>query len=242
MIKSGGEIPIVKSPLISCIVPVFNGERYLGETLDSILAQTYQPVEILLADDGSTDGTAALVARYGQRVHYLWQTNAGEAAARNLGLTAVHGEFVAFLDADDLWHPQKLERQMSRFQEPAPIDLCFTRYKNFWVSELAEEELRYRGQMLSQPQSAWSISTLLARRAAFERFGKFSTAGKWPPESENTIWFLHAAEQGALIEVMPDVLMSRRFHSSNQSRKKTVETFLPILKEWRDYKRRRRTL
>jgi glycosyltransferase involved in cell wall biosynthesis len=72
---------IMKSPLISCVIPVFNGERYLGETLDSILAQTYQPPEILVADDGSTDGTAALVAGYGQRVRYLWQANAGEAAA-----------------------------------------------------------------------------------------------------------------------------------------------------------------
>jgi glycosyltransferase involved in cell wall biosynthesis len=231
----------VKSPLISCIVPVFNGERYLGETLDSILAQTYQPLEILVVDDGSTDGTGALVAQYGRRLRHLWQTNAGEAAARNLGLAAAQGEFVAFVDADDLWQPEKLQRQMARFQEPAPIDLCFTQYKNFWVHELAEEESKYRGQMLSQPQSAWSISTLLARLAAFERFGKFSTAGKWPPESENTIWFLHAAEQGALIEVMPEVLMSRRFHPSNQSRKKTVETFLPILKEWRDYQRRRLT-
>ncbi len=231
----------MKLPLISCIVPVFNGERYLKETLDSILAQTFQPVEILVADDGSTDNTAGLVSRYGQRVRHLWQANAGEAAARNLGLTAARGEFVAFLDADDLWYPQKLERQMSRFQEPAPIDLCFTRYENFWVPELAEEELRHRGKMLSQPQSSWSISTLLIRRAGFERFGKFGTAAYWPPESENLIWFLHAVEQGAVVEVMPDILMSRRLHSTNQSRKQTLETFFPILKEWRDYQRRRHT-
>jgi len=109
------------------------------------------------------------------------------------------------------------------------------------VPELAEEELQNQGKMISQPQSAWSISTLLARRAAFERFGKFSTAGKWPPESENTIWFLYAAEQGAVIEVMPDILMSRRFHPANQSRKQSLETFFPILKEWRDYQRRRST-
>jgi len=231
----------MKSPLISCVVPVFNGERYLKETLDSILAQTYQPVEILVVDDGSTDDTAGLVSRYGQRVRYLWQANAGEAAARNLGLTAAHGEFVAFLDADDLWHSQKLERQMSRFQEPAPIDLCFTQYENFWVPELAEEELKYRGKTISQSQSSWSISTLLMRRAGFERFGKFSTAAYWPPESENLIWFLHAVEQGAVVEVMPDILMSRRLHSTNQSRKQTLEAFFPILKEWRDYQRRRCT-
>ena len=226
-------------PLISCVVPVFNGERYLGETLDSILAQTYQPLEIIVADDGSTDGTASVVGRYGEQVRYLRQANAGEAAARNLGLSGASGEFVAFLDADDLWQPEKLERQMSRFQNPPQIDLCFTRYNNFWVPELAEEEQRYKGQTLAQPQSAWSISTLLARRSAFERFGKFSNDGSWPPESENLIWFLHAAERGAVIEVMPDIMMLRRLHAANQSRSQALDCFFPILKEWRNYQRRR---
>jgi glycosyltransferase involved in cell wall biosynthesis len=222
-------------------VPVYNGERYLAEALDSILAQTYRPLEIIVADDGSTDGTAALVARYGECVHYLWQTNAGEAAARNLGLIAARGEFVAFLDADDLWHPEKLERQIARFQEPAAIDLCFTRFKNFWVPELADEELRYRNTPLTEPQSGWSISTLLARRTTFEKFGTFGADGKRPPGSESTIWFLRAAEQGAVVEVLPEILMSRRFHGSNQFRNQSAETFFHILKEWRDYQRRRVT-
>src|SRR5262249_2428536 len=103
--------------LISCIVPVFNGERYLREALDSILAQTYQPLELIVLDDGSTDGTAALVAGYGERIRYLWQANAGEAGARNRGLSIAQGEFVAFLDADDLWHPEKLRRQLARLHD-----------------------------------------------------------------------------------------------------------------------------
>jgi glycosyltransferase involved in cell wall biosynthesis len=101
------------APLISCVVPVFNGERYLGEALDSILAQTYRPLELLVVDDGSTDGTAALVTRYRDQIRPLFQPNAGQAAARNLGLSVARGEFVAFLDADDLWHPEKLARQMA---------------------------------------------------------------------------------------------------------------------------------
>ena len=101
------------APLISCVVPVFNGERYLGEALDSILAQTYRPLELLVVDDGSTDGAAALVTRYRDQTRPLFQPNAGQAAARNLGLSVARGEFVAFLDADDLWHPEKLARQMA---------------------------------------------------------------------------------------------------------------------------------
>ena len=98
--------------LISCVIPVFNGERYLGEALESVLAQSYQPLEVIVVDDGSTDETAEVARRYGERVRYVWQPNAGETAARNLGLTAAHGEFIAFLDADDVWDSEKLERQI----------------------------------------------------------------------------------------------------------------------------------
>ena len=106
----------MKNSLISCIVPVYNGERYLGEALDSILAQTYRPLEIIVVDDGSTDGTAEVVAIYGDQVRYLKQVNGGPAATRNLGLSSSNGEFVAFLDQDDLCHPEKLERLMERFK------------------------------------------------------------------------------------------------------------------------------
>ena len=101
----------MKPPLISCIVPVYNGERYLRQALDSILTQTYRPLEIIVADDGSTDGTAAVVTRYGDQIHYIRQDNSGAPAVRNLGLRVAHGEFVAFLDADDLWRLADLDCQ-----------------------------------------------------------------------------------------------------------------------------------
>src|SRR5688572_13312922 len=106
-------MPESSLPLISCVVPVFNGERYLSETLESIFAQSYRPLEVIVADDGSTDRTPDTVAGYGDRIRYLKQENAGASAARNLGLEAARGEFIAFLDADDLWHAEKLQRQMA---------------------------------------------------------------------------------------------------------------------------------
>jgi glycosyltransferase involved in cell wall biosynthesis len=112
--------------LISCIVPVFNGARYLREALESIFQQTYRPLEVIIADDGSTDGTVAVAQSYGDGITYLKQANAGPAAARNLGLSRARGEFVAFLDADDLWHVEKLDRQMARFQARSELDLCIT--------------------------------------------------------------------------------------------------------------------
>ncbi len=227
-------------PVITCIVPVYNGERYLAETLNSILAQTHQPLQVIVVDDGSTDGSATVAAGFGSRVRYCWQENAGEAAARNRGLGMAQTEFVAFIDADDLWHPEKLTRQIARFQEKPEIDLCFTCFENFWIPELAAEEQRYRGFPLSQPQSAWSTSTVLARRSIFARFGNFVDDGSLTAGSESMIWFLRAQEQGALIKVLPEVLMYRRMHPANCSRMNPLEAFFPILKEWRDYQRRSR--
>src|SRR5439155_16624014 len=155
-------------PLISCIIPVFNGEKYLAEALDSIRAQTYRPIEIIVVDDGSTDGTRELVASYGDQVRYLWQPNSGPATDRNQGLSAASGEFVAFLDADDLWHPEKLERQMARFDARPDLDVCVAHVQNFWIPELREEEARFRDHRVSRSLPGYDTETLLARHNFFE--------------------------------------------------------------------------
>lgn len=98
-------------PLISVIVPAYNCAAYLGSALDSIFAQSYPQLEVLVVDDGSTDGTVAVAQRYGERVRVISQTNAGPAAARNRGLASARGEFIAFLDGDDLWLEGKLLQQ-----------------------------------------------------------------------------------------------------------------------------------
>ena len=100
-------------PPVSVHVVTYNQRDYIVETIESALAQDYPNLEIVVADDGSTDGTAMVAERYTKQALYLRQANAGTAAARNLGLRAAAGEFVAFLDADDLWHPEKLTRQMA---------------------------------------------------------------------------------------------------------------------------------
>jgi glycosyltransferase involved in cell wall biosynthesis len=227
----------VDQPLISCIIPVFNGERYLGESLDSVFNQSYRPLQVIVVNDGSTDQTTEIARSYGNRLILLQQPNRGSAAAKNHGIRAAEGKYIAFLDADDLWHSEKLARQMTRLRNRVEITLCFTRFQNFWMPELAEEEHRYRNSRLSQPQSAWSIGTLLTRRSAFEEFGEFDDGLRG---NENMMWFLRAARRGAVIDVIPDVLMSRRYHSGNDSRRGNrylQDLLLPIFKEWRDYRR-----
>jgi glycosyltransferase involved in cell wall biosynthesis len=97
---------------VTVVVPAYNAERFIGQGLKSILSQTLPVAEVLVVDDGSTDGTAGVVSRFGGPVRLLHQPNAGVSTARNRGLQEAAGRFVAFCDADDLWLPSKLEKQM----------------------------------------------------------------------------------------------------------------------------------
>ena len=200
--------------LVSCIVPVFNGERYLGEALDSILAQQYRPLEVIVVDDGSIDGTAAIVRGYGDRVRALRQPNAGAPAARNLGVQAARGAFIAFLDSDDLWHHDKLSRQMARFGARPELDVSVTYLQTFWIPELRDEAERFRDHPLAQPQPGYVTITMLARRTLFERVGAFNTTRTVGDPME---WFVRAAEHDAVMELLPDTLAFRRMHQRNLS-------------------------
>jgi glycosyltransferase involved in cell wall biosynthesis len=229
-------------PLISCIVPVYNGERYLAEALDSILAQTYGPLEILVVDDGSTDRTSEVVAGYGSAVRTLHQPNAGPAAARNRGIAAANGAFLAFLDADDCWHPAKLERQMTRFAARPELEASVTLAQNYWIPELQAEAERHRDRRYSQPVPGYVCQTLLARRALFEAIGEFDslTYDREHPLGEDNDWFLRAREHGAVIELLPEVLLQRRLHLSNLShhhRDELPDVLLDVVKKALDRRR-----
>jgi glycosyltransferase involved in cell wall biosynthesis len=102
-------------PRISVIIPTYNSAHYLREAIESVLDQTYKDLEIIVIDDGSTDNTKEIVKTYMDRIIFLQQANSGPARARNLGIQKSSGEFVAFLDADDIWYPEKLERQIEIF-------------------------------------------------------------------------------------------------------------------------------
>jgi glycosyltransferase involved in cell wall biosynthesis len=103
------------TPTVSVVIAAYNAAAWIGQTLDSVLAQTYRDFEVIVVDDGSTDETAALVATYGPPVRHVRKPNAGTAAARNTGVREASGRYVAFLDHDDLWEPCKLEAQMRLF-------------------------------------------------------------------------------------------------------------------------------
>jgi glycosyltransferase involved in cell wall biosynthesis len=208
-------VTVSPSGLISCTVPVYNGERYLAETLQSILAQTHQPLELIVVDDGSTDATPAVVADFGDRIRYVRQENAGPSAARNHGIKVSNGDFIAFLDADDLWHPEKLARQMVCFRKRPELQVVVTHLQNFWVPEVREEAERMKNHRLAQPLPCYTPVSMLARRSVFDSVGLFNEKLR---RFEDTDWFLRARDSGVKMELMPDVLVRRRFHEANVTR------------------------
>lgn len=138
-----------ESPLVSVIIPAYNAEKSIADTLDSVFAQTYRPIEILVVDDGSIDKTAETIKEYQTskanrtnktNLTYIHQQNSGPSRARNTGIKAAKGEYIAFLDADDLWTKNKLEKQIKLFKQDPRIDVVFTdakvtRFRNNKIQE-----------------------------------------------------------------------------------------------------------
>jgi glycosyltransferase involved in cell wall biosynthesis len=225
--------------LVSCVIAAYNSAEYVEAAIRSVLAQTYRPIEVVVADDGSQDATRELAAAFGEPVRVVAQENAGPAATRNLGLRVARGELVAFLDADDLWHPEKLVRQTARFEARPELQASITHVRNFWAEDQAELESHYRDHPRMRPMPGYATTTLLARRSAFDVVGELDT-GLWFGDAMD--WFVRARDLGVEVELMPDVLTFHRFHPGNLSRRRSRESedeFLGLLKASLDRRRGR---
>ncbi len=203
----------VDLPLVSVIIPVYNGERYLAEAIDSVFAQDYHPFEIIVVDDGSVDDTADIAKLYKDDVRYIYQSNQGHAAAKNTGISVAEGEFIAFLDADDLWAPHKLRAQIGFLIENPEIGYVISRMRVFlepgarWPYQLDEE------YFASDP-AGYLPSTLVVKKHVLGEIGTFDTGYRHANDSD---WFFRAKDAGVPMAVLQDVLVYRRLHSSNMS-------------------------
>jgi glycosyltransferase involved in cell wall biosynthesis len=218
--------------MISCIVPVHNGAAFLAEAIASILGQAGVDLEVIVVDDGSTDGSAEIAAGF-DGVQVVRQAQSGVAAARNAGLRRAQGDHIAFLDADDLWLPGKLAAQLAMVQQHASADLCLTLVRHVPMVAGAP------GAVLDDaPRLGRLMQCLLARRAAFDRVGGFDEGTRTRGDQD---WFIRAAEQGLVEVVVPEVLVLRRLHGQNHSLaadSRVVDDFLTIAKRALDRRRR----
>ncbi len=203
------------TPTISLIIPAYNAECYLAEAIDSALSQDDAPVEVVVVDDGSTDATPRILAGYGERLRVLTQPNRGVGAARNAGVAASSGDWLAFLDADDRLRPDKLSRQAAMLRDRPDVDLCDCYMVQFWSPELTQEQLqrdpRYAGDHCRK-RLAGATPTWLFRRSLWERVGGFATDLKI---GEDTDWFARVLGLPAVRYTIDADLVERRLHPGN---------------------------
>jgi glycosyltransferase involved in cell wall biosynthesis len=179
------------NPKVSVIIPNYNYEKFIAATIESVLSQTYENIEIIVVDDGSKDNSLKVLERFGEKLRVIQQKNAGVSAARNNGVQNSTGEFIAFLDADDIWLPEKLQRQIERFNADSevglvhcsmtlidPQDQPIDENRNGQEGWVSTEFLRFeRGVVVG------ASSTALVKRSIFDEIGGFdvclSTAADW---------------------------------------------------------------
>ena len=199
---------------VSVIVPVYNGERYIIEALDSISRQTHQPAEVIVVDDGSTDKTADLVESYGSNVTCLRQANSGAATARNAGIQASHSEYLAFLDHDDLWVANKLEMQLAAFTRNPELDMVFGHATQFYCASLDETE-RSKLRLPDKPMPAYIAGSRLVKRDSFLKAGLYDPSIRM---GECLDWHARAIDAGLKMCMLTEVVYLRRIHATNMGR------------------------
>ena len=199
-----------KKALASIIVPVYNGERFVAEALDSIFAQDYRPIEVIVVDDGSSDRTPEIVRSIGE-IRDLRHPNQGIAATRNAGIREAHGEFIAFLDADDVMLPDKLSVQIKYLSEHPAVGCVLCRHKIFLEPGTPMPAWLIPDRILGDPGGIAPLSAVV-RRSSIERAGGFDPAYR---VGEGMEWLGRLRAAGVTIAVVPEVLMLRRIHDSN---------------------------
>lgn len=222
-------------PLVSVIIPVYNGERYLAEAIESVLAQTHRPLEVIVVNDGSTDGSAALAAGFGPPVRVLDVARGGGVVARNQGAAVARGAWLAFLDADDLWLPDKLRLQLAAAEADPGVAVIFGGVEHFLSPEL-DERARQRLYCPLGIARGQLPSALLVRRATFASLGGFDATWRM---GELIDWCARARDAGVREVTIPALTLRRRVHGANQSLREADERvdFVRIVKATLDRRR-----
>jgi glycosyltransferase involved in cell wall biosynthesis len=192
------------------VIPAYNARQTIGETIESVLQQTVPPERVIVVDDGSTDDTLRLALEFGDCVRALTQSNQGPGAAMSLGMRQIETPIIASVDADDLWLPEKMERQLDYLQANPACAGVFAWMEHF-------------GDCVSGTitQDGWSRTTMVIRKSACETIGDVVD----PPgmRGEMIDWIARAREAGFSLQMMPEVLAKRRVHAGSLSHRRSLE-------------------
>ena len=222
-------------PSVSVIIPIYNSGKYLREAIDSVFTQEHRPLEVVVVDDGSSDDGPEIASSYAPHVRVISIPHRGHPGARNAGVAASTGDFLAFLDADDLWTPHKLKLQIEAFARNPSLDLVFGHMQNFISLELTEEE-RAKIKCNSTVLPGLLQGSMLVRRGSFERVGPFPEERKM---GDFLDWYGRATLHNLNMQMLPDILVRRRIHLANFSRthKHFRKENLVVLKKLLDLRR-----
>ena len=200
-------------PLVTAAIPVRDGEAYLAEAIESVLTQSQPCDQVIVVDNGSTDRSAEIAAGFGSPVEVVTESRPGIGAARNAALRAARGDYLAFLDADDVWEAEKTTLQLAAFEAEPQLQLVFGHVRQFVSPDLPDEDAEVL-RVPADPQPGQHIGAMLARREAIEAIGQ------WPDDvrvSDGLTFFLRARELGLAQTMLAETVMLRRVHGGNHS-------------------------
>lgn len=200
----------MNNPLVSIILPIRNGERFLDQALDSVFLQDYTPYELLVVDDHSTDRSAE-IANCRAGVRFLANPGRGVGCAWNAGIASSSGELVAFLAQDDLWLPGKLARQVALMQEQPGVDYSLT-WNHTFLEPGDSPPPGCRTERLDLDSFSLLMEALMVRTSVFDRIGGFNEK---LTSAQDMDWFARASDAGLVMGRIEEVLVRRRIHDSN---------------------------
>jgi glycosyltransferase involved in cell wall biosynthesis len=199
-------------PLVSVVIAVKNGERFLPQAIESALSQTRPPHEIIVVDGNSTDRSRQIAESY-DSVSCIEQVSTGFAAAWNQGIAVARGDLIAILDSDDWWAPDKLEHQIRHFVDDPLTQYSVTRMR-FVLEPGHEPPPGFKPELLAGDHIAYMPSALMVRRNVFAMVGDFQTGWEISSDVE---WFARAKDYPLKLAVVPHVMLYKRVHDSNLS-------------------------
>jgi glycosyltransferase involved in cell wall biosynthesis len=223
--------------LVSVIIPVYNGEAFLAEAVESIQQQEHRLLEIIIVDDGSTDGTKKIAASLGENVRYTYQRHSGPGGARNRGLGMARGDVIGFLDADDLWLRNSLRLRLARLVDDPSVEIVMGHTQ--LIRRRGASDGKSGFETYRRPWPALSLGSATIRKSVFGKVGLFDHT---LPLGEDVDWFLRAQEFGVSIEIIPEVTQYYRRHTNNvTNRTRLSQRYLAIaLKKSLDRRRQQR--